>query len=109
MSKSRSKPESSQLNRALSVLNKIGQTLTAIEDPTEVLKQIATEAKDVLEADIVDLYEYDQVRHAFTLPPVLVGERRDPYVPKYEIFNDDVVFKVVNAGKPQYFPFAQKA
>lgn len=109
MSKSRSKPESSQLNRALSVLNKIGQTLTAIEDPTEVLRQIAIEAKDALEADIVDLYEYNQVRHVFTLPPVLVGERRDPYVPKHEIFNDDVVFKVVNAGKPQYFPFAQKA
>ena len=40
---------------------------------------------------------------------MLVGNRRNPYVPKYKIFGDDVIFKVVKAGEPQYFPDAQNA
>lgn len=109
MSKTKSKSEVSQISRALSVLNQIGQTLTAIENPTEVLHRIAQDAKDVLGADIVDLYEYDQARNQFSLPPVLVGERRDPFVPKDRIYDDDVVYKVVRSGQPEYFPDAQGA
>jgi GAF domain-containing protein len=109
MSKAKSKSEVSQISRALSVLNQIGQTLTAIENPTEVLHRIAQDAKEVLGADIVDLYEYDQARNQFSLPPVLVGERRDPFVPKDRIYDDDVVYKVVRSGQPEYFPDAQGA
>lgn len=105
----KSKPKDTQLSRALSVLNKLGQIVTAIEDPQDVLEQIAKDAKDVLDADIVDLYEYHQARDEFVIPPVLIGERRNPYVPKYKIFEDDVVYKVVKSGKPQYFKDAQEA
>lgn len=98
-----------QLSRALSVLNQIGHTLTVIEDPREILERIVLDAKEVLGADIVDLYEYDQSRNQFALPPVLVGERLDPYVPKQKIFDDDVIYKVVKAGEAQYFPDAQHA
>jgi GAF domain-containing protein len=106
---SKSEAKDLQLTKALSVLNKIGRTLTAVENPKDILRQIATDAKDVLNADIVDLYEYNQGRNEFPMPPVLVGERKDKFVPKYKIFEDDVVYKVVRAGKPKYFPNAQKA
>ncbi len=109
MSKSKSKPETSHASRALSVINKLGRTLTAIEDPKQVLKQIAKDAREVLDADIVDLYEYNQGRDEFALPPVLVGERKNKHVPKHKIFKDDVVYKVVKVGKPKYFPDAQNA
>lgn len=108
MSKSTSVEGNSQTNRILSVLNKIGSTLIAFEDPKNVLLQIAEDAKEILGADIVDLYEYIQVRQKFVLPPILVGDRLDVYVPKNKIYEDDVVVKVVQAGKAQYFPDAQK-
>lgn len=92
-------------------LKMVGQTLIAIEDPSKtldsVLDGIARSAQEVLDADIVDLYQYIQARNEFILPPVLVGERWDPFVPKTEIHDDDVVVKAVKMGEPQYFHDAQ--
>jgi GAF domain-containing protein len=107
MSKSSPSVDGTQHGRALSALNEIGPTLYALEDPTDILKRIVHRARDILGAEIVDLYEYHQTRNQFTLPPVLVGDRRDPHVPKLQIYEDDVVYKVVKAGEPQYFPDAQ--
>ena len=107
MSNLRSVSKKNQLNQALAVLNKIGQTLIATQDLPGVLKTIAQNARDVLSADIVDLYEYIQDNNEFVLPPILVGKRRHRYVPKVKIYEDDVVVKVVKLGKPKYFPDAQ--
>lgn len=96
-----------QFNEALAVINKIGQTMIATQDLSGVLKKIAKNAKDVLRADIVDLYEYSQEHNEFTLPPILVGKRWHRHVPKVEIYADDVVVQVVKAGKPKYFSDAQ--
>jgi GAF domain-containing protein len=109
MSNLRSVSKKGQLNQALAVLNKIGQTLIATQDLPGVLKKIAKNARDVLQADIVDLYEYNQKNNEFSLPPILIGKRRHRHIPKVKIYNDDVVVKVVKAGKPKYFPDAQAA
>src|SRR5512147_1808656 len=101
MSSSPSTPEKTQFSQALAALNRIGQTLVVIQDLPEPLKQIAERARDVLSADIVDLYEYVQARNEFILPPILCGERRDPYVPKTKIYEDDVVVEIVKVGQPQ--------
>ena len=105
----KSKFEKSELSRTLSVLNKLGQSLTDVQKLSKVLRQIAKDARNILGADMVDLYEYKQTEKEFVLPPVMVGARRNPHIPKDEVFNDDVVVKVVRAGKPEYFPDAQKA
>jgi GAF domain-containing protein len=110
MSKPRSvsrKPE--QPFQVLAVLNKIGKSLIDVQDPQKVLNQIAKDAKVVLGADIVDLYEYNQVLNEFVLPPIQVGTRRDPNIPKIEIHDDDVVVKIVKGGRPKYFPDAKNA
>jgi len=108
MSKDRSLSKKSQQPvQTLVVLNRLGQLVSAVQDSSKVLKQIATEARNVLAADIVDLYEYDQARLKFNAPPVMVGERRYPQISKDTIYDDDVVVKVVKVGKPRYYPDAQ--
>ena len=109
MKKTQPKSEESQLGQTLAVLNKIGKSLIDVQDPSKVLNQIAKDAKTVLGADIVDLYEYNQGHKEFVLPPILVGKRRDPSVTKDQIYDDDVVMKVVKSGKPQYFADSQSA
>ena len=107
MSNLRSVSKKGQLNQVLAVLNKISQTLIATQDLSGVLKTIAQNARDVLSADIVDLYEYIQDNNEFVLPPILVGKRWHRHVLKVKIYEDDVVVKVVKVGKPKYFPDAQ--
>ena len=102
------KGQAAMLNQVMAVLNRIGQTLVAIEDLPETLKEIARSAQEVLGADIVDLYEYVQERNEFVLPPILIGDRRDPFVPKIKIYDDDVVMEAVKLGEPQYFDNAQE-
>jgi transcriptional regulator with GAF, ATPase, and Fis domain len=96
---------------AVARLKAVGQSLVAIEDPTQtldgVLAGIAHSAQEVLDADLVDVYQYIQARDEFVLPPTLVGERWDPFVPKSKIYDDDVVVKAVKMGAPQYFHDAQ--
>jgi len=107
MKKTQPKSEKSQLSLTLAVLNKIGHSLIDVQDPSKVLNQIAKDAKTVLGTDIVDLYEYHQIKKEFVLPPVMVGKRRDLSVTKDRIYDDDVVMKVVKSGKPQYFADSQ--
>ncbi len=101
--------EDSKIQDFFTVLNKLGRILISVQDSSKVLRQIAEHAKEILGADIIDLYEYDQAREHFTLPPILVGERWHPHVPKEKIYPDDVVVKVVKEGKPKYFRDAQGA
>lgn len=109
MSKGRSTSKKSQQPiQVLAALNRLGQLVTAVQDPSKVLKQIAIEANDVLGADLVDLYEYNQAHTEFVLPPIMVGKRWHPHIPKDKIYDDDVVVKVVKAGESRYFPDAQK-
>lgn len=108
MNKSRSTSKAPQANQALMTFNRIGQTLMASQDLPATLKLIAQNAKDVLGADIVDLYEYVQKSKEFILPPILVGKRWHRHVPKDRIYKDDVVVKIVKTGKPNYFVNAQK-
>jgi GAF domain-containing protein len=94
---------------AFAKLKTIGQSLLAIEDPQgtpkklgDVLEEIAYSAQEVLDADIVDLYQYIPNRNEIVLPATLVGERRYPKISKDKIYADDVVLRAVTVGTPQY-------
>jgi len=92
----------------LQKLHQIGEGLLSLELSAagleNVLQQVARSAKSVLGADLVDIYRYVEAEDRYILPPVLEGERRDPFVPKERIFDDDVVVKVLKAGEPVYTP-----
>lgn len=95
----------------LARLSKVGQALVSLEaSPGELerlLQQIAESAQEVLGADVVTVYQYIQDQDEFLVPPVQVGELREPDVPKDKVFEDDVVVKIVRGGSPLYSPDAQ--
>jgi len=96
---------------ALSKLKMVGQSLVAIEDPAksldDLLEGIAHHALDVLDADMVDIYQYVQISDEYIMPPTLVGRRWFPEVPKTEIYEDDVIMTAIKIGEPQYFHDSQ--
>ena len=96
---------------ALRLLHQIGEQLLSAELSArglkKVLRQVARSARIVLGADLVDVYQYVEAENRYILPPILEGRRRNPFVPKDHIFDDDVVVRVVKGGKPIYTPDAQ--
>jgi hypothetical protein len=81
----------------------VSQSLTALQESPEVLREtllrIAETAMEVLEADLVDLYQYRADRDEFVLPPIMVGERRFPRLVPKQVFLDDVVVKIARTGE----------
>ncbi len=98
--------ESSQKrSEALSRLNKVAENLVKLSEGSanlnELLQQIADGAKDVLGADLVDLYQYQQSLDHYPLPIIQVGDRFKS-VKKDKIFKDDVVCMVVESNHAWY-------
>jgi len=96
--------------QALEKLHKAGMSLLSVSERKgrldNILKGIAKAAQEVLGADLIELYQYDQSRDEYYLPPVQVGERFDPSVVKTVIYEDDVLHVIVKQRKPQYYPNA---
>ncbi len=91
--------------QALTELNKLAQRLVAIEesaDPKSVLKKIANRAKEVLKADLIELYPYRQDQDRYELPQISAGKKRVPAVQKNQIYEDDVVYKLIREPRPKY-------
>jgi GAF domain-containing protein len=90
---------------ALQRLHQIGVQLLSVELSAHglerVLRQVAQSAKSVLNADLVDVYQYIEAEDRYVIPPILEGKRRDSTIPK-DIFEDDVVARVVKGGEPRY-------
>ena len=90
----------------------VSQSLTALQESPEVLREtllrIAETAMGVLEADLVDLYQYRADRDEFVLPPIMVGERQFPRLVPKQTFPDDVVVKIARTGERMYAADAQQ-
>jgi signal transduction histidine kinase len=95
----------------LAKLSEVGQALVSLDtSPGELerlLQRVAENAQKVLGADVVSIYQHIQDRDEFLVPPVEVGELREPAVPKDKVFDDDVVVKIVRRGNPLYAPDVQ--
>ncbi|MBM3150571.1 MAG: GAF domain-containing protein, partial [Chloroflexi bacterium] len=96
---------------ALKRLYDVGSALVSIPGTpgslATVLKKIVHNARSVLSADLVELYQYVQNRNEYILPPIQVGKRYDPSVRQDKIYADDVVCTIIENRRPQYFPEAQ--
>ena len=93
----------------LAKLNVLTQQVVSIQetpDTRDVLKKIAESAKDVLKADLIELYEYRQ--NKYRPPQVSAGEFLDERV-RVRIFEDDAVFKLINKAAPRYVTDSQAA
>jgi PAS domain S-box-containing protein len=92
-------------------LHQIGGQLLSVELTARglrrVLRRVTRSAKSVLGADLVDVYQYIEAENRHIIPPILAGKRRDPTVPKDQIFQDDVVARVIQGREPRYSTAAQ--
>ncbi len=91
---------------ALAKLHQVSPTLVSLVGVSgeldEVLTQIAQNALEVLNADLVDLYQYIQSRDKFILPPIQAGERYDSTAIKTKTYPGDVVSTIIKRRDPQY-------
>lgn len=98
--------ESSQKRAdALSRLNSVSENLIRLSEGAaelpRLLKQIAEGAREVLDADLVDLYQYEQNRNAYPMPVIEAGQRCQPVL-KDKVYRADIACAVVEAGRPWY-------
>jgi GAF domain-containing protein len=105
--------QAKERGEALRSLHDVGLDLVNLSGESEnlqnILERVANKAKQVLSADLVDLYQYHQSLDEFSLPPVQVGERNVPSIVKTEIYEDDVIYKIIQQREPVYILNSQKA
>ncbi|MCB0535500.1 MAG: PAS domain S-box protein, partial [Saprospiraceae bacterium] len=71
-------------------------------DTRKLLFKIARSAKEVLQADLIELYEYRQEEREYKLPPVSVGKKLDPSVVAKDIYKDNTLWQVIHRETPLY-------
>ncbi len=108
--------ERSRLHQTLMSLNEVGALLTRLsgeESLAGVLQMVASQAKRVLEADLVILYQYDAKRAEFlvegtgpTIEGELLYEEADEAMTT-RIHPDDVPWKIVAQGQSRFFTHAE--
>ena len=91
---------------AFKSLQEVGTNLLYLSNKPEeldrVLKDIAENAQDVLGADLIYVYEYNQKGNRFSLPPTQIGDLKVKGVAKTEIFEDDILYDVIQYPEPRY-------
>jgi len=104
--------ENARKTRLLAMLHETGQAMLSTSDLDKVLDQIAKSALEVLAADIVVLYGYDEEKDDITVPPITQGKVRELKVLQ-SIGNSiphkqSVTFKMIRRGEPFYASDAER-
>lgn len=96
-------------SQALLSLSTVGQSLLGRLDLESLLQEIALRACDVLQADIVTIYQYKPSQAAFVTPPTMAGSLyvRDAMVTAVRPWNASRVI-VQDLQHNHYAPYAQK-
>jgi len=95
----------------LEKLQDAGASILAIPKKTENLRKtltrIARDARKLLDAELIDIYQYFQNSDSYDLPPIQVGDRFKPSIKKDKIYEDDIIWGVVKGRVPKYVTDAQ--
>lgn len=96
--------ESDSRAQALSGLHRVSQSLLSVHDLDELLGTVAENARRVLGADLVVLYEYIEEKDDVRIPPVFRGDIRVPEIlrERGELHRESLVFKMVHQDAPFY-------
>ncbi|MCP4344800.1 MAG: GAF domain-containing protein [Desulfobacterales bacterium] len=97
--------------QALTNLYKISRKSLSIRTSSDIrklLEKIADISKQVLKADVIELYEYSSTHKEFKLPQITAGNKYAPPISKKEIYEDDTVFKLINRTEPLFTEDVQK-
>ncbi len=87
-------------------LQTVGIAITSNLDLDQVLKKIVKSAKEVLSADVITLYQYEQETNEFTCPPLVDGLLFERRIMECPTMQDDVLYKIL---KTEEIPFADDA
>ncbi|GEM_PF-5466997 len=93
-----------QTAKLIDHFNRIGQTITSLKNIKEILERIAQSALEVLCADPVILFQYDQPQNCLVPPPIYAGtlyEKKD-YVEKFEFTGRSFAELIVSGGQSLY-------
>ena len=93
--------------RKLAAVHAIAQSFTHVQDPGELLPNVAWHTLNVLAADIVTIYEYVQTEHRFLVPPAIAGRLKVKQAHK-DILRHNVPFKLIEHGENIYIPSLDK-
>lgn len=93
--------------KQLQALHEVGQKMSRLifespEELTKLLEQIAKAAEQVLEADLVTLYQYDEQNYRFKTPPTRSGQFKHPEWMIAPVHPGDAPARIVKEGKPRY-------
>ncbi len=107
--------ERSRLHETLIGLHEVGALLTRLsgkESLAGVLQMVVSQARDVLGAGLVTLYQYEAGSGEFLVEgtgPTIAGELLYHDAPmKTGIYPDDVARKIVEQGSPRFFTNADR-
>jgi GAF domain-containing protein len=86
----------------LTTLHNIGRSLVSELDLSQALRMIAESALEVLEADIVTLYQYFEDKDRFETPPVMTGSFINETPMRHKVNPDDIMVRIVRDGKSRF-------
>ncbi|PWH12325.1 MAG: hypothetical protein DDG60_13650 [Anaerolineae bacterium] len=90
---------------ALSRLNSVSENLIQLSegkaDLPRLLTQVAEGALEVLDADLVDVYQYEQNRNIYLMPVIEAGQRYQP-IDRHVVSRADIARRVLEDGRPWY-------
>ena len=92
-------------------LHKIFERITSVaivgREVTLVLNEIVKSALEILKIDIITIYQYDQARSKFIVPPLMKGLREDQRM-QTDVFEGEAPWMLVHQLKQHYYaPDAQ--
>ena len=93
-------------------LRTVSESLLTVRDLTQLLEMIAQKALQVLDADVVVLFEYFKEKKDVLIPPIFVGRVNDPNILEKEgslsPHDDSVLYKIIEQPEPFYAPIARE-
>jgi len=101
--------EQQRLERILNSLHSVDTSIAHMSPDgclSEVLQHIAEQAVNLLTADVVTLYQYDQKRQLFLVEgtgPTWAGCLFAEWAMRTQIYADDVPWKIIEQGESRYF------
>lgn len=89
-------------------LHQIGLSLVSDLKLPQVLENIAQSALNILNADVVLLYQYNARENNFDLPPITAGKIWSPNVMQTRVYKEDLVARLIRRGESHYSSDAEE-
>jgi hypothetical protein len=93
-----------QYTHQLLALHSLTEYLSYVTDRKELLQHLAAIIQNILGADIVTIYEYDEGSKKLLSPPSSAGKLKNEKASSKDINEDEVPYRLINKGKSIYIP-----